>query len=108
MQILLYFYSKSFFFQFQIYIRIYVYNIVYFDIRVRSRQKKEKDRNKLFVSFVIYRGGKPVTFGWSLERDGGRERERERGLDSQKGSAALLQSPMGSQSTDLSSTAAKG
>lgn len=54
---------------------IYVYIIVYFDIRVRSRQKKEKDRNKLFVSFVIYCGGKPVTFGWSLERDGERERE---------------------------------
>lgn len=107
MQILLYFYSKSLFPipNIHTYTYIYVYNIVYFDIRVRSRQKKEKDR-KLFVSFVIYCGGKPVTFGWSLERDG--ERERERGLDSQKGSAALLQSPMGSQSTDLSSTAAKG
>lgn len=38
-----------------------------------SLERKRRSRYELFVSFVIYRGGKPVTFGWSLEDSKGRE-----------------------------------
>lgn len=95
-------------FQFQIYIHIHIYSYTtsYISIFVFDRGKKKK---RIATSF-----SSPSWFTAEVNqsRSGGvwkgMERKRERGLDSQKGSAALLQSPMGSQSTDLSSTAAKG
>lgn len=88
------------------YTYIYTYTASYISIFVFDRGKKKK---RIATSF-----SSPSWFTAEVNqsRSGGvwkgMERERERGLDSQKGSAALLQSPMGSQSTDLSSTAAKG